>query len=169
MNGMTKKIYDKHVLLGTTTTLTYIYTQQRKKIKTKWVMHEYRVDASIFNTSQSRTTELVLCYTQESGRGAIPNRHEELLTEERPRVLLPKKRQREDGDQPVYKSITAGENDLRFEFTMDKLGANPVEPLLKSVDAQAKEREKITSETTEWIREQVPAEIIEDWIRELEN
>ncbi|KAJ0977755.1 hypothetical protein J5N97_013229 [Dioscorea zingiberensis] len=147
MNDMTKKIHDKHVLVDTITTLAYIYNQQGKKIKTKWVMHEYRVDASIFNTSQSQTTELVLCYTQESGRGATPNRHEELLTEERPRVLLPKKRQREDGDQPIY-----------------------VEPLLKSVDAvQAKEREKITAETTEWLREQVPVETINDWIRELEN
>ncbi|KAJ0977757.1 hypothetical protein J5N97_013231 [Dioscorea zingiberensis] len=149
MNGTTKKIYDKHVVLGTTSALTYIYTQQRKKIKTKWVMHEYRVDASIINTSQQQTTELVLCCTQESGRGAIPNRHE-------------------DHNGGVYKSITLEENDPRFEFTMDELlGGGHVEPAqvdsmlpLKTVDTRAEETEHDQPMTEE---------AIVKWIEDLLN
>ncbi|KAJ0961220.1 hypothetical protein J5N97_000814 [Dioscorea zingiberensis] len=88
MNGSTKKVYaSNNVLAGTTTALTYMAATEgdkKKKKKTNWVMHEYRLDPSYFDKSQPQNMELVLYSLQESGRGEefqsrIVNHHEPLL------------------------------------------------------------------------------------------
>ncbi|KAH7675145.1 NAC domain-containing protein [Dioscorea alata] len=68
MNGTNKKIHDRNgVHVGSTTALTYLHGSNKKK--TRWVMHEYRVDQSFYRNSDPQATELVLCCIQESGRG----------------------------------------------------------------------------------------------------
>ncbi|KAJ0967608.1 hypothetical protein J5N97_024525 [Dioscorea zingiberensis] len=101
MNGTTKKVYDSsnNVLAGTTSALTYMATTEggKKKKKTKWVMHEYRLDPSYFD---KQTMELVVCSLQESGRGGATqssnenHRHQPLMLAAP--ETLPQKRPRED-------------------------------------------------------------------------
>lgn len=46
MNGINKKIYYNGLFVAYTTALTYMHGMHGEKKKTKWVMHEYRIDPS---------------------------------------------------------------------------------------------------------------------------